>query len=85
MVEIEALAETRPLSEEEMVERSIGVKILEKARATSIDLKQRAKIKWEVEGVKILIFFTDMSITEIGRIILMESWLMVHGQLTRQK
>lgn len=45
MVEIEALAKTRPLTE------------AEKARATSMDLKQRAKIKWEVDGDENTRFF----------------------------
>ena len=56
---------------------------MEKARVTAMNLKQREKIKWEVEGDENAHFFTDTSTTETGRITFMESWLMVHGQLTR--
>lgn len=58
MVEIEALAETRVLTEAEMFERSVGgVKIIEKARVTTMNLKQREKIKLEVEGDENTRFF----------------------------
>lgn len=51
MVEIELARESKPLTTTEIEERSIGgVKIVEQARAIALDLKQRAKLKWEVES-----------------------------------
>nr|KAJ0197982.1 hypothetical protein LSAT_V11C700375200 [Lactuca sativa] len=58
MNEIKKEAESRALMSTEMEERSIGgIKIAEHARTIALDLKQRAKIKWEVEGDENTCFF----------------------------
>ena len=58
MTEIEKEAESRALTSAEMEERSIGgIDIAEHTRAIALDLKQRAKIKWEVKGDENTRFF----------------------------
>ena len=48
MVEIELARESKPLTTTEIEERSIrGVKIVEQAGTVALDMKQRAKLKWE--------------------------------------
>lgn len=59
MIEIEKVVESRLLTSVEIEERSIGgVKIVKHARSIDLDLKQRAKIKWEVEGDEKTHFFS---------------------------
>nr|KAJ0203637.1 hypothetical protein LSAT_V11C500259620 [Lactuca sativa] len=48
---LKLIAKSRVLTEAELEERSnIGVKIDEHARLVTLNLKQRAKLKWEAEG-----------------------------------
>ncbi|XP_052625598.1 uncharacterized protein LOC128132721 [Lactuca sativa] len=51
MAEIELVVESRQLSEAVIEERvKGGIEIVECARITALDLKQRARLKWKLEG-----------------------------------
>lgn len=56
--EIDSMAETRQLSENEIIERERGYsRILELERFASLDLRQKAILKWVVDGDENTNFF----------------------------